>query len=343
MTRISFGIIALNALPFIRYNLQALYPIAHEIIVAEGAVESAKSLATADGHSVDGTLEALREFQNTCDPGRKLRILSAKDEGYSDGFWPEKTEMSRAYTKHISGDWLWQVDSDEFYLEEDLAAISNQLDTNKGIDTISFPYIEFFGGFDSTITGVWHKYHQPLCHRVFRWGPGYEYVAHRPPTVLDAESRDLRSRKWITAPRNGIKPIVMYHYSYVFPKQAEQKVGYYSSVDWTTAFRGNQRWYQESYLNLRQPMFLGEKGRPHLQWLERFNGNHPKAIQELLSDLANNQVTERIRPTNDIRRLLLSPAYKAQRLLARAWLGIYWPFRSLWKRLRARIFGGGGS
>ncbi len=339
MTRISFGIIALNAMPLLEYNLRALYPVAHEIVVAEGAVRSANSLASEEGHSVDGTLEMLREFQSKHDPERKLRILSAAEEGYSDGFWPEKTEMSRAYTKHVSGDWLWQVDSDEFYLEEDLVAIAKQLEEDE-IDTVSFPYIEFFGGFGSTINGVWHKYHQPLCHRVFRWGPGYEYVSHRPPTVLDDEKRDLRSKKWLAKPKNDGKPVVMYHYSYVFPKQAEQKVGYYSSVDWTTAFRENQRWYQESYLNLRRPMFLGEKGWPHLQWLEPFKGRQPRTIRELIADLAAGRAPERLRQPDDIRRLLDSPLYAIQRFLARGGLAIYWPFRSLWKKIRASLFGG---
>jgi hypothetical protein len=341
MTRISFGIIALNAMPFLEYNIRALYPIAHEIIVSEGAVRAARSLAAADGHSTDGTLEMLRRFQEQHDPDGKLRVLSAAEEGYSDGFWPEKTEMSRAYARHISGDWLWQVDSDEFYLQEDLAEIALQLDTDKEIDTISFPYTEFFGGFESTITGVWHKYHQPLCHRVFRWGPGYEYKSHRPPTVLDSAGRDLRNGKWISAPLNGARPIVMYHYSYVFPKQAEQKVGYYSSVEWTTAFRENERWYQDSYLKLKRPMFLGEKGWPQLQWLERFRGSHPKVIQELQKAIASGVVREESRQGEDIRRLLASPFYGAQRLLARIGLAIYWPFRTLWKAARNRVLGGG--
>ena len=35
--RVSFGIIVLNGEPFTRYALRALYPFAHQIIVAEGA------------------------------------------------------------------------------------------------------------------------------------------------------------------------------------------------------------------------------------------------------------------------------------------------------------------
>jgi hypothetical protein len=136
---------------------------------------------------------------------------------------------------------------------------------------------------------------------------------------------------------------MLYHYSYVFPKQAEQKVGYYSTVEWTTAFRENARWYQESYLNLKRPMFLGERGWPELQWLEQFNGRHPKAIQNLINDLASGQLKEELRATQDIRRILGSPVYKVQRSLASLGLAVYWPIRSLWKRMRATIFGRAGA
>ena len=33
---ITFGMIVLNGEPFVRYNLRALYPFAHQIIVVEG-------------------------------------------------------------------------------------------------------------------------------------------------------------------------------------------------------------------------------------------------------------------------------------------------------------------
>ena len=63
MTKITFGIIALNAQPFLEANLKALYPFAHQIIVVEGATKPAISLATPDGHSQDNTLNAVRAFQ----------------------------------------------------------------------------------------------------------------------------------------------------------------------------------------------------------------------------------------------------------------------------------------
>ena len=46
----------------------------------------------------------------------KITIITAEDEGYPDGFWPgEKLEQSQAYAKRATGNYLWQVDIDEFY------------------------------------------------------------------------------------------------------------------------------------------------------------------------------------------------------------------------------------
>jgi hypothetical protein len=337
MTRITFGILALNSQPFLEYNLEAIYPFAHEIIVVEGAVRAAASLASGDGHSMDGTLEMLRSFQKERDPERKLRVVIAKDQGYSDGFWPEKTEMSAAYAKFATGDWLWQVDSDEFYLEEDMAVVVNLLKHDPTIDTISFPYIEFFGGFDSTITGVWHLYEYPLVHRVFRWADGHRYVSHRPPTVVDETGRDLRTKNWLSRPMNGDRPIRMYHYSYVLPKQANQKVGYYSNVDWTEAFRRNKEWFENSFLGLKNPLFLGEKGWPNLQWLERFAGQHPQAIYQLQEDLRTGKIKETLRGAEDIRQLLNRPGYRWLTILAGIALAVYWPMRSVWKKFRRKL------
>ena len=108
LPRITFGIIVLNGQPFTRYCLRALYPFAHEIIVVEGACKAAAGMATAEGHSSDGTLETLYRFKDEEDPEDKVEIITG------EGFWSEKDEQSQAYTKRATGDYLWQVDIDEF-------------------------------------------------------------------------------------------------------------------------------------------------------------------------------------------------------------------------------------
>lgn len=48
--KITFGMIVLNGLPFIKYNLIELYPYAHQIIIVEGACKTAEAIADKNGH-----------------------------------------------------------------------------------------------------------------------------------------------------------------------------------------------------------------------------------------------------------------------------------------------------
>lgn len=97
--KITFGIIVLNGEPFTKYCLRQLYPFAYEIIVVEGASQYAKDAADENGHSLDGTLEALYEFKEQEDPEDKVQIITR------DGFWSEKDEQSKAYAERAMGDY----------------------------------------------------------------------------------------------------------------------------------------------------------------------------------------------------------------------------------------------
>ena len=176
--RITFGMIVLNGEPFTRYNLRSIYPWAHQIIVVEGACKAAVAVASSTGHSTDGTLEVLRRFQADEDPEKKLIIVTAEDEGHSDGFWPgEKHEMSQAYAKRATGNYLWQVDVDEFYKEDDMRDIIALLEN--GSTQISFPMIQFWGGIDFRENGEFLSVHFKQVHRIFAWGKDYSYTTHR--------------------------------------------------------------------------------------------------------------------------------------------------------------------
>ena len=158
--RITFGIIVLNGEPFIRYNLRSLYRFAHEIIVIEGACKAAVNIATPDGHSIDTTLETIRKFQATEDPDHKVTLVTAEYEGHPDGFWPgEKDEMSQAYAKRATGNYLWQVDSDEFYLEKDMANVIKHL--KNGVDVVTFPVFNFYGDLKYVVGGLFSWWYPP--------------------------------------------------------------------------------------------------------------------------------------------------------------------------------------
>lgn len=151
--KISFGIIVLNGEPFTRYCLRSIYPFAHEIIVVEGGSWGAID-STKNGHSTDGTLDILRDFKDKEDPDNKILIVTAEDEGYLDGFWPgDKDEQSQAYAKRATGNYLWQVDVDEFYRIEDIQKIIRRLRDDPTISGMSFKTLCFWGDSNQSFKG----------------------------------------------------------------------------------------------------------------------------------------------------------------------------------------------
>lgn len=304
--RITFGIIVLNGEPFVRYNLRALYPFAHEIIVVEGAAPAAKNVATPDGHSRDTTLQTLYDFQANEDPAGKVQIVTR------DGFWSEKDEMSQAYAERATGDYLWQIDIDEFYLPEHMQAVLDLLHEQPDIAMLSFRQKTFWGHPDVVCDGWYLQRHVDGWHRVFQWGAGYRYVTHRPPTILDAEGRNIRKqRRWLTGAETIQRGWFMYHYSLLFPRQVLEKCEYYENVDWDK-FEGFTRWAQQNFLQLKNPF------RPHNvysipSWLERFEGPHPPQILAMWQDIAAGRLDIETRSMQDVERLLNSRWYPLAR------------------------------
>jgi hypothetical protein len=329
LPRITFGMIVLNGRPFVRYNLRALYPFAHEIIVVEGATPGAASVATPDGHSTDGTLETLYRFKAEEDPENKVQIV------VRDGFWSEKDEESQAYAQRATGDYLWQVDIDEFYHPRDIQAVLNMLQNDPSISAIAFREIKFWGGFDYIVDGWRSRRGSEIYHRLFKWGAGYRYVTHRPPTVYDPQGRDLRHLKWINGYELARRGIFLYHYSLVFPKQVIEKCEYYSDAAWARRLEARE-WAQEVFLKLQNP-YRVHNVYELPSWLERFVGDHSPQIEALRADLKAGRLDIVARPTDDIERLLQSPRYQLGRVALKSlepW-DRYWG--TLSRRWRGRL------
>jgi glycosyltransferase involved in cell wall biosynthesis len=290
--------------------LRSLYPFAHEIIVVEGASHNAAPAATVDGHSIDGTLDLLRRFKIEEDLEDKLTIVTAEDHGYSNGFWPgEKDEQSNAYARRASGDFLWQVDVDEFYHAEDIRRVATLLVSRPEISGVSFCWKNFWGGFGYLVDGWDYRdlvRRMGGIRRIFRWRPSYYYAAHRPPTVLDEKGRDLFELNWISSDETAKMRIYCYHYGMVLPTQARQKTIYYKNL--LPVCHDMPKWYQEIFLELRQPFNILHGTNPP-SWLVRFRGTHPTAINSLLDDCRRNIVNLERRPVADIESLLSSWRY----------------------------------
>ena len=314
--RVTFGIIVLNGEPFTANTIRSLYPYAHEIIVVEGAAPGAINIATRDGHSRDGTLDVLRRFVAKEDPEHKVTIVTAEDDGHPDGFWPgEKHEQSQAYARRATGGWLWQVDIDEFYLDDDMERVLERLGSTPRVDAMTFRQITFWGGLGYVADGWYLRRGAADYHRLFRWGPGFTYATHRPPTVRDEAGRDLRAGTWIDATTTASWGVRLYHYSLLLPKQVIEKCDYYATAEW--ARRGGAiEWAQEAYLHLRRP-FRVHNVFAYPSWLERFHGRHPQEVVRMMDRLRVDDGGSALRLTADIERLIDAPWYRIGRATLR--------------------------
>jgi hypothetical protein len=318
MPKITFGAIVLNNHPFTREYLRALYPFAHQIIVVEGATPFARHTARPDGHSSDGTLEVLRDFQKTEDPEHKVLVVTAEDEGHTDGFWPgEKDEMSQAYARRATGDWLWQVDGDEFYREEDIAKVMEWLSREDGLTAVSFHQKTFWGSPDYYVDGPFMRGKETggEYHRLFRWGSGYRYTTHRPPTVIDEQGRDLRTVKWMDSRATAGHGILLYHYSLLFESQVTGKSSYYQNLD---PARKHSAWASSCWCELGDPFHV-HNAHQYVSWLERFRGVHPAAMRRLWCEAKHGRYGDLCRGMGDVRRLMVDPLFRMVRLVLRRW------------------------
>jgi len=306
--------IVLNGEPFTRYNIRALYPFAHEIIVVEGACSASKNCATLDGHSNDGTPNILRDFRSWEDPEQKLTIITAEDEGHPDGFWAEKDEMSQAYAKRATGDYLWQIDMDEFYHARDIQRVIKMLTENPELKAVTFRALSFWGGLKYRTDGIYLRTGAQDFHRLFAWGPGYEYVTHRPPTVVDEHGRNLRDLSCLTARTLASRGIYMYHYTFVFPFQVRSKFEYHDALDRENGLSPfileKRKAWLRNYFDLRDPFLIDDTSViSGPSWIRRFRGEHPEGILQLKNDIIQRNIILEQRKTEDIESLLMSLWY----------------------------------
>lgn len=321
LPKISFGIIVLNGEPFTRYCLRALYPYAYQILVVEGGSRHAAPFCTPDGHSTDATLATLRRFCEEEDPEKKVEIITR------DGFWEEKDEQSQAFAERVRGEWLWQVDIDEFYMPQGMESICQLLSSPNPPDAVSFETLTFWGALDCRVDGMALRAGFSEYHRLFRFGPGYRYVKHRPPTVVDPHGRDLRSLRWIRGAELAQRGVFLYHYSLLFPHQVEAKCVYYDAL--TEGRRSDRAWFEEVYLHLRRPFHVHNLHR-HPSWLERYPGEHPPEVHRMIEDVLAGQLPVGPRSMADVRALFESPFYALGRAALKAIAPLYTAILRWW-------------
>jgi len=315
LPRISFGIIVLNGEPFTRYNLKSLYPFANQIIVVEGSSPRFAFNASPAGHSIDGTLDILQKIKKEEDPDNKIIIVTAEDEGYPNGFWPgHQTEQSQAYATRATGNWLWQVDIDEFYQPEDIARVMIFLRAHPSTTCLTFNSYHFWGGFDYVLQGgllmsrTFQGEPWGAFRRVFKWAPGYRYIDHEPPTICNGEGKEITHRcKYNMSRQSAFPPLYLYHYTNIFPSQVVPKGKFYHYLPTGGSQKANFENFTEMIDQKKGIRIFDHFGT--YNWLRKFGGKHPPTIERLRQDLHNGLLKIQSRPTDDIIRLLSSYKY----------------------------------
>jgi len=282
--------------------------------VVEGGHENTRSVTTLVGHSIDGTLEVLREFKEKEDPENKVQIIT------KEGFWKKtdelgrhRTEQSRAYAERATGDYLWQIDIDEFYRENDIKKIINLLIDRPNISQISFNQKSFWGGINYISDGFPLMKNHGGWHRIFKWNKSYKYTTHEPPTVIDENGIDLRNKQWLKGEELEKMGIYMYHYSLLFPQQVDQKVRLYNEEK-PESCSGIVQWAENNYFKLSNPFRVHNLYKSP-SWLDYFDGEHPVQIYNMMDDIRNNKINTKLRNNEDVERLLKTFSYKLLRPL----------------------------
>jgi glycosyltransferase involved in cell wall biosynthesis len=272
--KITFGMIVFNAelnLPdgMLEACIKNVYDIAHEIIIVEGATKAIThyfdgdtSQFTSDGHSMDRTIQIIKGIP---DPDKKITLIE------SSGFWNGKTQMCNEWAKLATGDYIWQLDSDEFYHTEEMKKMINYLELEKP-DAVYFNAYHFFGGLDYCIdersapqntgwgSGPWY--------RLFRHVPGKsKWLSHEHP-IYECDGLVCNDGKLVDQKRSAEIGIKMYHYSYID----------YRQIDFKTKF------YKNDIYPKTWNLFLKDKNyKPLGSQAFKFDGEHPDIIKKLFN------------------------------------------------------------
>jgi predicted O-methyltransferase YrrM len=279
--RFSIGMIVLNAELFLQTCLESIYDFAYEILIVEGACPQARWDANSRGTSRDRTLEIIQSFT---DPDNKIKLVASRA-------WDHKDQMVNAYIPYVSGDYLFQVDSDEIWNKVALENIRRVLSAEPDITCLEFNPLQFWHNFETVLVGG--HWEEPFM-RIFRFEPGARWQSHEPPILLNPRGQAYNNIKRINlTDKYGV---TFFHYSYVTEQQARWKWEFFKrydinvvpSSDESTRIGMTQDWFEKVWLAWRDdPQGVenkygtspgggpawGPKGRT-----EPYHGPHPQAI-----------------------------------------------------------------
>lgn len=236
---ITYGMIVVDGMPFIKHQLNLIYPHAHQIIICEGG-DNTWNKINGYRKSQDGTIDFIKSFP---DPKNKIKLIQKE--------WNNKNEMCHEYSKHATGDIIWHIDIDEFVDPAHIPFIEKQFD-NKGVQILSIPNYILWGD-TNTVVEVKNKngWRRDWFNfeRIFRRSPG-RYIHHIP----ERGYYDPKSKRVLPAPTAGPKVfkdanIFTYHFSYILDSAVRMKIKYYN-----TRIPGciKNNWYENIFCQFKE-------------------------------------------------------------------------------------------
>jgi hypothetical protein len=267
--KLTFGIIVLNGDFFLKQLLESIYPVAHAICIAEGAV-SYHSNKFPSG-STDDTVNIIKSFP---DPQRKIKYTTGK-------IYAEKTEQCRAWFDMVPWDTDYIIcnDADEIHTPENLETLIEFLEREKPT-SVGFKSDSFYGGF-KRIIGGFERDHS--FKRVLRYYPNAVYRTHRQPTLAwdipsdpDSDEYDIGRIAGLHITGNQLwddTGITMWHGSYVSPGAVKEKIEYYENAVIAPG-KCIPNYFDEVYL----PWVLGDDYKK-VEIEEKYNG-----VQEFIPE-----------------------------------------------------------
>lgn len=195
---------ALNESEFIVPVLSSIYNEVDRILVIEGAVAN-HPRATLNGHSLDNTLELIRDFKLKHDPDNKITIMSIGRP------WKNLEEMKQTFLDmSIPGDWILINDADEFYLPHDIQRLRLAIDLNPHAAEFVPNFIHFYG--NENYIAVPGPEWQPQHQRIFKYVRGMKYNSH--PVVTDPAGYCTYFSPHYQHRRVMLNDFFIYHYGY---------------------------------------------------------------------------------------------------------------------------------
>lgn len=282
LPQISVGMIVFNADLFLKTCLDAICDFAHEILIVEGSCPQARWDASSEGTSRDRTLEVISSYP---DIENKIKLVASQA-------WNHKDDMVNAYIPYVTGDYLFQVDSDEIWSQDALKKIHQVLCERPDITCLEFNPLHFWHNFETVLVeGHWVW---PFM-RIFRFEKGAKWQSHEPPILLNPQGVPYNDIKKVNATDEfGIR---FFHYSYLTERQARWKATFFKqyskpedirSSDASTCIGMTSDWFEKVWKAWENnPEMVettygtspgggpawGPQGRT-----EKYTGSHPEVI-----------------------------------------------------------------